>query len=209
MLANFLFTVFYIKKSKKFLIMINSTSRTILLTKPITKMPKGLIYKSKLGDYYRLIETKTGKYVGSMRAFPIFNDKSYYDNYGINDSVFYISHLEIESKFQQKGWGTYFIDFAKKECINQNCGNRVSLVAYNFENSPHAFYYKQGFVTLDERTNKILAEYVKNHWIPFHWDAMEMYLPEKKIDFSTLENVKTENIFIHKIKSILKFLRIC
>ena len=189
--------------------MIKPITKSILLTKPIKKMPKGLIYNPKGSDLYRLVATKTGKFVGEMRAYPIFNDKSYYANYDFNDPIFYINLLDIEQNYQKNGWGTYFIDFAKKECINQNCGNRVSLVAYNFENSPHAFYYKQGFVTLDERTNKILAEYVKNHWIPFHWDAMEMYLPEKKIDFSTLENVKTENIFIHKIKSILKFLRIC
>ena len=188
--------------------MIKPIPQSILLTKPIKDMPKGLIYNYSR-DYYSLIETKTGKIVGEMRAYPIFNDKLYYRDKDVNDAIFYISSLDIFPKYQKKGWGEYFIKFAKNESVNQDCGRRVSLVAYNYDKCPHAFYFKQGFVTLNERTNKILAEYVKNHWIPFHWDAMEMYLPEKKIDFSTLEKVKTENIFIHKIKSILKFLRIC
>ena len=94
------------------------------------------------------------------------------------------------------------MNFAKHESVKKNCGKRISLVAYNYEKSPHAFYYKQGFVTLDERTNKILDEYVKNHWIPFRWDAMEMYLPEEDSNI-TLKTVGFKAKFLIKIKNFL------
>ena len=186
--------------------MINPTRISILLTKPVKKMPKGLIYNPKGTDYYYLFASKTGKHVGTMRAYPIFNDKSYYADKGVNDSIFYISSLEIEPRHQKKGWGEYFIDFAKKESVKQNCDNRISLVAYNFEESPHAFYFKQGFVTLDESTNKILNEYVKNHWRPYHWVAMEMYLPEnatkRTYHNDTLEYPKKDSFLVKLLNKL-------
>lgn len=190
--------------------MISLTTKSILLTKPIKEMPKGLIYNHKNKDIYKLISLKDKKVVGEMRAYPIKNDKLYYKSEQENDTIFHISSLEIFEKMRNQGWGGLFIDFAKKESFNKNCKGKISLVAYNYEKSPHAFYKKQNFVTLDDETNRILDVYVENHWIPFHWDAMEMYLPLDKINKPTVPILlKSENKIISAIKSFLKLFNIC
>lgn len=190
--------------------MISSTTKSILLTKPIKEMPKGLIYNHKNKDIYKLISLKDKKVVGEMRAYPIKNDKPYYKNEEKKDYIFHISSLDIFEKMRNQGWGEIFINFAKKESFNKNCKGKISLVAYNYEKSPHAFYKKHDFVTLDDKTNKILDEYVKNHWIPFHWDAMEMYLPLEKINKPTVPILlKPENKFISAIKSFLELFKLC
>lgn len=189
--------------------MLNFTTKSILFTKPIKKMPKGLIYNHKNKDIYKLISLKNKKVVGEMRAYPIKNNKTYYKNEQKNDTIFHISSLEILPKEQRKGWGEIFINFAKKESFNKNCKGKISLIAYNYETSPQAFYRKHGFVTLDDKTNKILDEYVENHWIPFHWDAMKMYLPLDKINKPSVPILlKPENKFISIIKFILNLFKI-
>jgi hypothetical protein len=169
-----------------------------------TPLPKGVIFSQPYSGLYNLISLKDKRLVGTMSAISIINDGSYYPRKTKNDKIFHIFSLNIKPQNRKKGWGEYFIKFAKNESFKCNCHGRISLVAYNYDVSPHAFYYKQGFVTLDEDTNKTLAEHVKNHWIPFHWDAMEMYLPEN-YNKNTIElTTKKENKLLAKICSFLK-----
>lgn len=188
--------------------MINPINKVPLAYKP-KPLPKGLIYHSPEENIYNLIETKTGNLVGKMRAFSIKNDKNLYSNCKANDNIFHIQTITIKNKYRYMGWGKYFIKFARNESFSQNCGGRISLVAYNYETSPHAFYKKLGFITRDEKTNQILDEYVKRDWIPFHWDAMEMYLPTERINYRPTSKPQKHNLFdtfrkkLSKIKSII------
>ena len=97
--------------------MTSLTTKSILLTKPIKEMPKGLIYNHKNKDIYKLISLKDKKVVGEMRAYPINNDKLYYKSEQKKDYIFHISSLDIFEKMRNQGWGKMFIDFAKKESL--------------------------------------------------------------------------------------------
>ncbi len=180
------------------------TLSPLLISKP-KPLPKGLIYNPPHTDFYHLISLKSKKIVGEMLAFPKENDRFLYTDKKPDDLVFQIQSLKIIPEEQHNGWGKFLMDFAKRESFKQNCEGRLALVAYNYERSPHAFYKKQGLVTKDSKTNHILDEYVENHWIPFHWDAMPMFLPEENIGKFSVKNIATkkENKFKILIKNFL------
>ena len=181
--------------------MIRPISRNVLAHKP-KPFPKGLIYNPRNSENYYLMSTKTGKFVGKMIARPIKNDKFCYADKEETDLIFYIHSLEIFPKYREKGWGSYFLDFAKKESFNKNCNGRSELIAYNYEESPQAFYYKNGYFTKDKEINKILEEYVKRGWKSFYWQATLMYLPEKE---KTITKNPPKNKILKAIKKIFKF----
>ena len=93
-------------------------------------LPKGLIYNEPKTNFYRLINTKTGKAVGEMLAFPEENsNRKIYDIAG-EKKVFRIYSLEIDFSERRKGWGEYFMNFAKQESYKRGCEGRLFLCLF-------------------------------------------------------------------------------
>ena len=172
------------------------------MTRPCP-LPKGLIYHTKGKDEYRLIDIAARKLVGRMTAFDI--DVQYDKFYKLKpgQKIFHIFTLEIEQFCQNNGWGSYFIDFAKKESYKRNCEGRVSLVSYNYDNPPHTFYKKQGFITIDKRTNKELDYCLKCGVRSCLREDLNMYLPVDTTE-NTMQNSEIEKASNGKIWKILK-----
>lgn len=153
-----------------------------MLNRPIQKLPKELIYKCPkppvvLGwlynkgktkpDLYKMIDTKTGKYVGEMLGCPVLHDnkKNRQIFYPINVPYksFYISELQIEERFM--GYGRKFINFARHLSNQSECNGRVHLVAsrvFDRYYPPHVFYKKCGFVSNDSLMDDYLNECIKS-----------------------------------------------
>lgn len=152
-------------------------NNSILNTKPLNKIPKGLIYKSPNSKVYYLTNTKTGECVGQMCAFAKDCTKSSFYDVEPNGTTFHIYSFEIYEEHKRKGWGTYFANFAKNESFNQGCKGRTSLVAFNPDKSPHVFWWKQGFITKEPETNRLLKHYNEKHISPSYMFAKDMFLP--------------------------------
>lgn len=144
----------------------------------LTKKPKGLIYKHRDGVLHTLMDTSTGNYVGKMSIIlrPC-NNLSFYNN--LQDvSTLHVYSLKIEEK--NKGWGSYFIDYAKQESYRRGCNGRCSLVAHHSGRSPHLFYKKKGFVTTNEAYNNYLDECIRTGKPLYYEKAVNMFIPVKE-----------------------------
>ncbi len=182
--------------------MINPINKSIL-TRTIRPLPRGLIYHHPANDVYNLIETKSGKLVGTLVAYTKKADLENFYKISEEDTVLHIDTLHIEPSDREKGWGKYLINFAKNESYKKKCHGRLSLVAYNYGVSPHAFYKKLGFVTLNKRDNELLDECNQEGVKPIGWRAMDMYLDLQPKIISPKEKPKNK----HKtIKNFLKTL---
>lgn len=149
--------------------------KPIFLTRKPYPIPKGLIYRH-LQNNYSLAETKTGDLIGTMHAGATKFDPNGLYKKGDEDKIFHIYSLNIKPEKQNQGWGKYFINFAKAEGLKEGCEGRMSLVAYNEYISPHLFYWKQGFRSLDEKINKLMEFYIRKNR-SFYFDALAMYMP--------------------------------
>lgn len=177
--------------------MINPISKAIETPKVIYKpfkIPKGLIYDAPTNDYFYLINTKTGELAGKMCA-KIENDYDNMYNQGKKTKLFYINYLNIQYKEQGKGWGKYLIDFAKNKSLEMKSEGRVSLFAFNPEEPPHLFYKKLGFISKNNKKNKIMDECIRKRKPAPNWYGLRMYLPIEN-------NEKKENV-------INKFIKLC
>lgn len=161
--------------------MINPVQKSILTTKPI-KMPKGLIYNHPKSTVYHLIETETWKEIGKIDAFNMQSKNIKIYDTDKRKELFYIASLFITPEKRNLGWGKYFMDFIKRESHKQGCEGRTFLIAHNQKKSPHIFYKKQEFITVDEEVNRELDEHIKNGTIPNQYEAMYMYLPPELFD---------------------------
>ena len=143
-----------------------------------TKSPKGLIYKHKDGILHTLMDTATGNCVGKMSIIlrPCSN-LPFYNNFQ-EASTLHVYSLKIDEK--NKGWGSYFIDYAKQESYRRGCQGRCSLVAHHSGRSPHLFYKKKGFVTTNEAYNKYLDECIRTGKPLYYERAMSMFIPVKE-----------------------------
>lgn len=192
---------------------------SILFTKPFKKMPRELIFEHDimiyaddvlernpragvLGIGYRMADTRTGKYVGEMKAVPgVCNWKTFYP---ITDpyATFYIHNLQ--TTIQRQGYGKKFIELAKSESKLYGCKGRISLVAcriFDPQNPPHIFYRKMGFTSQNEKMNKYLDHCIK-HNKKMHWtmaDNLDMYLP---IEENVKKSVSKIGKLFQKIKKI-------
>lgn len=168
-----------------------------MLIRPLGKLPNILIYKSpkpvNIIGYtyrrsgkpalYRMIDVKTGKYVGEMVGAPVVHDSHIgHDFYPIKTpyNSFYIADLQMEERFM--GYGKKFLDFAQVLSKKSGCNGRVHLVAsriYDRYFPPHIFYKKSGFVS----NNKFMNDYLDNcisskcQIEPDIVDNLNMYLP--------------------------------
>ena len=150
-----------------------------LLTPKVNRIPRGLIYRVPTEDIYNLVETKTGRFIGKMCAFVVDNKNNIYD-VSVDAKTYRVYSLEIEESEQNKGWGTYFMDFAKRQSYREGCEGRLYLVAYNSISVPQIFYKKQGLLAVDKSVDKKLDNCIKNHICPMWHAACEMYLPLNK-----------------------------
>ena len=150
-----------------------------------------------MSDTYCLAETKTGKMIGRMCAFPVDNNKRIY-NIPENAKNYRIYSLEIKESERKKGWGTYFMNFAKKQSYNEGCEGRLYLVAYNSVRAPHCFYKKQGLVAIDKMVDKKLSNCTTQHINSMWRPPCDMYLP---LDKTIIEQKAVKNkSFISLIK---------
>ena len=173
-----------------------------LLTPRIKALPKGLIYNAPKSDSYKLIDLKKKKVVGEMIAFPEKNSIRRIYDIPEEKNVFRIYSLEINYSAQRKGWGKFFINFAKKESYKTNCEGRLSLVAYNPFASPHLFYKKQGLKAKDKRIDDRLNSSLKKNQLWNGYPPCEMYLPVENND--KIVNPIKKNSLWNKIKSFFK-----
>ncbi|MBE7711990.1 MAG: GNAT family N-acetyltransferase [Cyanobacteria bacterium SIG31] len=168
--------------------------------------PKGLIYEDKINSFYRLIETKTGKVVGRMVAFPIEYPSFTCYNIKPEDLVLHISSLNIDYNERGKGWGKYFLDFAKN-ISKKFYDGRLSLTAYNSDKPPHLFYKKQGLVALEDADDALLNEHIRLKMNPTTMKAMDMYLPingrEKAESLESIDFFE-DSLFVKIIKWFFK-----
>jgi hypothetical protein len=120
---------------------------------------------------YKMIDTKTGKLLGEMKARPeTIRDtyRRFSPNADIYDS-FYIEKLQAYKR--NSGIGKTFINIAKKESLRYLCCGNIHLIAKNFLNpkdTPFMFYRKMGFSfnKYNQQTQKYIDNCIKTKSIP-------------------------------------------
>lgn len=169
----------------------------LLSPRPALKLPRGLIYNAPDSHFYNLLDVKNNRFVGYMIAFPRDCTKSsLYFNVEPNAKAFRVYKLKIFEK--RKGWGTYLMNFAKRETFKKGCKGRLAVVAYNSQKPPHVFYKKIGLVTKSARQNQILDEYIAKGIEPRYFDAMDMFVPIKAYEKKDLPTTPKKLNFFEK-----------
>ncbi len=116
------------------------------------KLPEVLIYNPCGTNLYQMVNTKEKKLVGRMIAHPNINRQ------------LEIDELTIFSRKRQ-GYGTKFLDFAKKLSRQYGYeGNMVlnaSTTPYDPHNPPHIFYRKYGFTSDNKKMLKKIDKCIK------------------------------------------------
>lgn len=116
------------------------------------KLPEVLIYNPCGTNLYQMVNTKEKKLVGRMIAHPNINRQ------------LEIDELTIFSRKRQ-GYGTKFLDFAKKLSRKYGYeGNMVlnaSTTPYDPHNPPHIFYRKYGFTSDNKKMLKKIDKCIK------------------------------------------------
>ena len=151
-----------------------------LLTPRVKELPKSLIYKVPTIGCYRMFETKTGNYLGEMRAFTEKNIRKIYDM-DEDSQIYRVYSLKIKSSERHKGWGTCFMNFAKRQSYRTGCEGRMFLIAYNPLRAPQIFYKKLGFAAVDKSVDKVLDNCIKTNVQPLSHPACMMYMPLEKV----------------------------
>ena len=121
----------------------------------------------------------SGDYVGYLCAFAKKRNESSFYKTELPFTTLHISSLEIFPKYWGKGYGSDFIDFAKKESYKQGCAGKVSLVAFYPGRPPHLFYFKKGFITPNKKVNEAYEKHAKNGGPFYYCNAIDMFLPLK------------------------------
>ena len=99
---------------------------------------------------------------------------------------------------ENKGLGTTIIDFAKNYSEQIGCNGYIVLKAvshFSKDSSPHIFYRKLGFTSLDENFDKNLDSFIKNKQKanPDIFPEKLMFYPEEK-NLGLFEKIK--NLFV-------------
>ena len=117
-------------------------NNSILITKPLKKIPNILIYYHKFTTNFSMCDLKKNRYVGEMIAYPSRN---------IKDQFLYIKNINISPEFRKQGYGTKFLDFAqtlsKKLGLNGRLATTADPLLTDHGNPPHLFLRKYGFGT--------------------------------------------------------------
>jgi len=172
------------------------------ITPKIKTFPKGLIYKVPKTNSYKLANTN-GKLVGEMSLLERFcTNSSFYktEPYG---RTLHIYSLAIKEEEWGYGWGSYLLDFAKKESYKRGCKGRCSLVAHYPGRPPHIFYKKNGFITPQENTNQFLDECIKTGVKPGFLPASDMFIPIKEFMYNKTEETPPQTFWKRLREGIL------
>jgi len=166
-------------------------NKSILFTKPLKTLPEVLLYANRDNASYTMLNVKNSKIAGRMTAYPIYNKKQ--------DSYLFIETLNVYQ--QRRGFGTKFIEFAKKLSLQKDCGGRIKLIASATEldpqNPPHIFYRKNGFSCYNKKVlKKIDSHILKNKQLPYKKTFCDiMYYPPEP---------EKERTFFSRFKNLLK-----
>lgn len=131
-------------------------NKSILLTKPLKKIPQILISNPMNGPTYKMYDLKSNSIVGRMIAHPIRRRFE-------EENTLFIRSLIISKP--RKGFGTKFLDFATHLSKEKGLGGRLGLFAATTDadpfNPPHIFYRKYGFTTDDKKLLKKIDRYIR------------------------------------------------
>lgn len=148
------------------------------------RIPSEMIWSPRQG-LYKMIDVKNSRTLGCMEAYPVACNG--------RDTLF-IDGLEVYKK--RCGYGTKFLNIAKKLSKENNCGGRLALVADRTPldpmKPPHIFYRKYGFGTDNSSMLEFLDRCIKRGTsVPPYIAALEMYYPyEKKNTISLWQQIK-------------------
>ena len=101
---------------------------------------------------YNMIEKKTGNIVGTMST-------------SIRKDFMFIDELHIAKESRGKGFGTKFLDFARKLSKKMGYDGNLAVLAAPLEDSdfaPHIFYRKYGFTTKNKNVLEFIDYCIKN-----------------------------------------------
>ena len=104
----------------------NALLQLSLLSKPIRKLPNSIIYNSPKAPSKFLMCNKQGEYVGLMILSVRERYKSSFYKCDLPYKTLHIGSIDILSKYRGKGYGSAFIDFAKRESYKQGCAQDKS-----------------------------------------------------------------------------------
>lgn len=114
-------------------------------------IPKILIFNYPNSNEYRMVNITEKKLIGKMSVEERLD--------------LFISDLDIVKSEQHKGYGSLFIEFAKKLSMKKGLGGRLRVLAgpkLGFE-PPHIFYRKLGFTTTDKKMLEKIDDCIKNN----------------------------------------------
>jgi hypothetical protein len=127
---------------------------SLLSIKPNEKIPEILIYNPLRKGCYNMASAKTGSWLGCMDVLELEFK---------GEKALFIDSLYIDKR--KKGYGSIFLDFAKKLSKKEHNGtvflNANSLFLGASSAEPHAFYRKNDFTTDDKETLKKIDEAIK------------------------------------------------
>lgn len=134
---------------------------------PIKQIPSKLIYKLKeyprmnppLTEYVMFSTKKGDKSFGRIVLGKMKNYGQWRDDY--TTEPFLLIYF-LSSNPRKNGFGKAMIDFAKNYSKQNGCNGYIMLKATSiFENTPHLFYRKQNFSTLDAKLDKKMDQFIK------------------------------------------------
>lgn len=143
---------------------------TLLLHGDKSKIPDVLIY-AKSPNERVMIDTKKGNIVGRMYI-------------ELRKTFAYIGELYINLTERRKGYGKKFLDYAQNYSKRNGRNGKLRLLASAMANetkSPHAFYRKYGFTSLDKERIAEIDSYIKNNKeLPELYPTMSLYFEPTK-----------------------------
>ena len=122
----------------------------------ITEMPEVLIYNPPKTPIYKMSTTFMPREVGWMRAYPINEN---------GKKSLWVDELVIKEK--RRGYGTMFLDFARKLSERFECGGKLKLQAgitiFDPTRPPHPFYRKYGFTSDNKKVLRKVDRAIRYH----------------------------------------------
>ena len=148
------------------------------------KGPDILIYNPQGTNLYQMIRTRDKKVLGRMIVHPNINRQ------------LEIDELTIYTQKRQ-GYGTRFLDYAKKLSQEYGYGGNLVLNAsttpYDPHNPPHIFYRKYGFTSDNKKMIKKIDKCIrrKKQLNALYTPQLTMYYPDNTIKKPTFfERIK-------------------
>lgn len=176
----------------------------VINTQLLKKLPDKLIYLRNINtamhppvEEYVIFSPKNGKIGGIMHCHKMnVKIRPDFDGYPLGIDL-------IRTEKSGEGFGTALINFAKNYSKQIGSEGQIclkSVTSLSPMRIPHLFYRKQGFTTLDKKTDKLLDAFIKIKNCATYRDfpPILMYYPDKKA--CTKENFSGKiNNFFNKI----------